>query len=59
MLIWCNVRTYPLMRGEGTVKIDVFRKGFYTDPSTTNNKNNPPNWLNETVEMEGFQQLSA
>lgn len=47
------------MGAEGTVKIDVFRKGFYTDPSTTNNKNNPPNWLNETVEMEGFQQLSA
>lgn len=47
------------MGAEGTVKIDVFRKGFYTDPSTTNNKHNPPNWLNETVEMEGFQQLSA
>lgn len=42
MLIWYKVRTYPLTRAAGTVKIEMFRKGFYTSPCTTNNINNPP-----------------
>ena len=41
MLIWCKVKTYPLTRAAGTVKIEMFRKGLYTSP-TTSNINNPP-----------------
>lgn len=54
MLIWSKVRTYRLTRGAGTVMIEMFRKGFYTSPCTTNNINYPPNWLNEMVEIGGF-----
>lgn len=59
MLLWYDERMYPLMRAAGPVKIEMFRKDFYTSLSTTNNKNNLPNWLNEMVEVGGFQQLSV
>lgn len=41
MLMWWHVRRCPLMRAAGTVKTEVLRKGFYTNPSTTDNKTQP------------------
>lgn len=33
MLIWYKVRTYPLTRAAGTVKIEMFRKAFTPAPA--------------------------